>query len=168
MNKILYEASYIGSPKIFLMNALGILLGIFVMSGAVHRLEKRQDKETEEVGFLRKMSGIQEHFILDFLGIVLLVEIILMILSYNKVILGYKKGKYFEVEGIVADYLDNSHGYTFRVNGKNFKVSESNFVDWGYSYWALDKNVITGDGQHLRIRYIPPDTIVYIEEIADE
>lgn len=114
------------------------------------------------------MNDIQGYIILVFLSIVWLVEIILMIMNYNKTILGYKKGKYFEVEGIVENYEEHSHGYTFRVNGKKFKVSESNFADWGYSYWALDEDVITGDRQHLRIRYIPPDSIVYIEEIVDE
>lgn len=134
----------------------------------MHRLKKKQDKAAEEVGFLQKMDDIMEYIILVFLSIVWLVEIILMIMNYNKVILGYKRGKYFEVEGIVEDYVKCPHRYTFRVNGKKFEVSESNFTDWGYSYWALDENVITGEGQHLIIRYIRPDYIVYIEEIVEE
>lgn len=169
MNKILYEASYAGSPKIFFENAFIVLWGIFIVGGSARRLKKKQDKMTEEVDFLHKSSIIMENIVIAVLGLALLMETIIIVKRYNEVILGYKRGEYFEVEGIVEDYADHPHAYTFRVNGIKFEVYDSTHIGWGYNYHALKEDVITGDGQHLKIRYIPGSSgIVYIEEIADE
>ena len=85
--------------------------------------------------------------------------------AYKEIILGYKKGEYREVEGIVEDYRESKVD-RFTVNGVEFEIPLYSLT-WGYTYWH-DENVITGDGQHLRIRYMPPNFIVYIEEIVDE
>ena len=81
-------------------------------------------------------------------------------MGYREDILGYKWGQYREVEGIVEDY-SGSKVQTFTVNGVEFEISEYN-ATWGYSYWK-GKNVITGDGQHLKIDIYPvSQTILFI------
>ena len=151
-----------------LVNVLDILLGIFVIWGSAHRLEKKQDKMTDETGLIYKISYIQEYIIIVVVGLAWLMAAIAIIKRYNDVILRYKRGEYFEVEGIAEDYVKYPHQYTFRVNGKEFQVYDFTHIGWGYNYRALHEDVITGDGQHLRIRYIPPSAIVYIEEIVEE
>ena len=108
--------------------------------------------------------------VLFILGLSELLDVSNLVSKYGEIVLGYKRGEYREVEGIVEDYTDYKNNDTFTVNGVNFQIS-SVFYTWEYTYWKR-KNVITGDGQHLKIRYIPSsygsNSIVYIEEIADE
>lgn len=165
INKILYEASYIGSPKSFFMHAITIVMLVFVTVRSICRLKRIQDTNIEEMNFRYKVNCIQEYIVMVVFGIVGLLVIIGTINSWNEDILGYKKGKYREVEGIVEDYTDTKNGYTFTVKGVEFEVSMA-VLTWGYTY-RYKKDVITGDGQHLRIRYTWPTTILYIEEIVD-
>ncbi len=163
MNKILYEASYIGSPKIFFDQVFTILLFIFGIGLSVHKLRKMKD--TEEINLRYKINSILAYMVIVVFGIVGSMSTIGEIWAYKEIILGYKKGEYREVEGIVEDYRESKVD-RFTVNGVEFEIPLYSLT-WGYTYWH-DENVITGDGQHLRIRYMPPNFIVYIEEIVDE
>ena len=91
--------------------------------------------------------------VLFILGLSELLDVSNLVSKYGEIVLGYKRGEYREVEGIVEDYTDYKNNDTFTVNGVNFQIS-SVFYTWEYTYWK-GKNVITGDGQHLKIRYIP-------------
>lgn len=177
MNKILYEASYIGNSKSFyssvvsVIESIGILIVIIVI---IYTLKKERDVEEEYRGnkdkeyFLYVFKYIFLSIFALIWGLGTLLELGGSILGYDEVILGYKRGKYREVEGFVEDYTD-AKTHTFTVGGVEFTVS-AYISTWGYTYWKSDQNVITGDGQHLRIRYIPrssgSNTIVYIEEIG--
>lgn len=132
---------------------------------------KKRKKAYSENGEKGKLQYGAESA-LDYFGLIVfgtagLITIVIAIVVYGKVILGYKwRGEYREVEGVVEKYKDESTYISFTVNGVKFNISGHNLT-WGYTYWQ-GENVITGDGQHLRIRYMPPNYIVYIEEIADE
>ncbi|MDE7197412.1 MAG: hypothetical protein K2O15_00855 [Lachnospiraceae bacterium] len=164
MNKILYEASYIGSPKCFSSHLIVTIWSIgFVMLliYAVKRERKLRKDSSRYIGFaiaalIWGWSGFS--------------DIGESVSEYREVILGYKEGNYREVEGIVEDYTEHKNNDTFTVNGIEFEVSGI-VSTWGYTF-RRNENVITGDGQHLKIRYIPNSSgsncIVYIEEIVDE
>ena len=169
MNKILYEASYIGNPKsfsFFIEDVIEAIMLLILVIVAIYTLKKERGVKEEYCEYALK------HFFLTvfalFGGVFGLLYLVETILGYNEDILGYKRGEYREVEGFVEDYTD-SKTHTFTVNGVEFKVS-AYVQTWGYTYVKSDQNVITGDGQHLRIRYIPhssgSNTIVYIEEIG--
>ncbi len=170
MNKILYEASYVGSSKGFFNIAMVIIMLALVCLSLVFKIRKleREHSENREKGnFLYRVGCALDYIGLAVFGTVGLVTIVSVIVVYGRVILGYKwRGEYREVEGVVEEYKDKPTYITFAINGVKFDVSGYDLT-WGYTYWH-GENVITGEGQHLRIRYIPPDFIVYIEEIADE
>ena len=68
MNKILYEASYIGSPKIFFDQVFTILLFIFGIGLSVHKLRKMKD--TEEINLRYKINCILAYIVIVVFGIV--------------------------------------------------------------------------------------------------
>ncbi len=169
MPRVLYEASYIGNPKSFsffiedIIESIMILILVIV---AIYTLKKESGVKEEYCGYALKHFSLTVFAL--FGGVFGLLYLVSTILNYNEEILEYKRGKYSEVEGFVEDYTD-SKTHTFTVNGVEFEVSA--FVQtWGYTYAKSDNNVITGDGQHLKIRYMPhssgSNTIVYIEEIG--
>ena len=164
MNKILYEASYIGSPKCFSSHLIVTIWSIGVLILFIYGV-KRERK-------LREDSSI---YIWAFIFALIwgwssFSDIGESVSEYREVILGYKEGNYREVEGIVEDYTEHKNNDTFTVNEIEFEVSGI-VSTWGYTF-RRNENVITGDGQHLKIRYIPNSSgsncIVYIEEIVDE
>ncbi len=175
MNKILYEASYIGNPKSFLNYIVSVIESIVILIFVIYMIKQEKSVKEEYSGNKGK-DYLLYKFKYNFLivcafiwGVISWFESGAAIMGYREVVLGYKRGEYREVEGIVEDYTD-SKMHTFTVNGVEFMVSE--FVStWGYTY-RRNENVITGDGQHLKIRYIPgssgSNSIVYIEEIVDE
>lgn len=170
MNKILYEASYVGSSKGFFNIVMVIIMLTLVCLSLVYKIRKlkKEHSENEEKGnFIYKGECALDYIGLTVFGTAGLIIIVIAIVVYGKVILGYKwRGEYREVEGVVEEYKDKPNFITFTINGVKFNISGHNLT-WGYTYWQ-GENVITGDGQHLKIRYIPPNAIVYIEEIADE
>ena len=169
MNKILYEASYVGSSKGFFNIVIVIIMLALLCLSLIFKIRKRKKAYSEngEKGkFQYGAESALDYFGLTVFGTAGLITIVSAIVVYGNVILGYKwRGEYREVEGVVEEY-EKGNTISFTVNGVKFNISGHN-ATWGYTYWQ-GENVITGDGQHLRIRYIPPDTIVYIEEIADE
>lgn len=102
-----------------------------------------------------------------FWGMVLIWMLYILVTGYSEIILGYKSGNYREVEGSVEDYTKVREGEKFTINGVEFWVSHG--ITWGYTLSFTKDSVITGNGQHLRIRYLPGNhTIVYIEQMIPE
>ena len=93
---------------------------------------------------------------------------------YQNIVAAYEEGQYMTVEGYVEDFIPmpaQGHGTeTFQINGIPFSYSDNSALQ-GYNNTKVFGGVISGNGQHLKIRYIyyePWDcnVIVYIEEIA--
>lgn len=173
MNQVLFEVSYIGCPKAFYEHVTSVLSSVIILAASVYWL-----KEEKSVKEKLSRSTIKEYFVnlygRGFLTLFTIVwaifcplDIITTITGYYEDILGYKRGEYREVEGFVENYTEHKNGPTFTVDGVEFEASSA-VSTWGYTYWKADQNVITGDGQHLRIRYTAPHVILYIEEIAEE
>ncbi len=169
MNKILYEASYIGSSRGFftiVITTIGLILGFIGLIYIMKREKRLYSTSMTRERFAHMMSYIFFSIVAVIWGVFTLIMIMGLIVEYGQVILGYKGGEYREVEGKVENYIEHSNRYTFSVKEIEFKIS-GRYITWGYTYWH-GKNVITGNGQHLRIRYIPgSNSIVYIEEIAE-
>ncbi len=173
MNRVLYEASYIGSSKAFFNSAIVVIMLISFLIGLIYSAKKARRKKNENGAktgkeyFVYMVHYVGYSVFAVIFGITALTTVTGLLLGYHQVILGYKRGEYREAEGIVEDYMDQKDGYTFTVEGIEFEIFEPR-LSWGYNYWH-GKDVITGNGQHLRIRYIPgSNSIVYIEEIAEE
>lgn len=155
MPKVLFEVSYIGSPKGFLLIVWICAVPILVWIGSIRDIKKARRENSMCVGY----AGVV------LVGIVGSVTIIGRVVTYGRDILGYKWwGEYREVEGIVENYTDTKNGYTFTIDGVEFEVSVA-IPTWGYFY-SHKTNVITENGQQLRIRYTSPTTILYIEEMG--
>ena len=155
MPKVLFEVSYIGSPKGFLLIVWICAVSIFVWIGSIRDIKKAKKENSMCVGYVGVVL----------VGMVGSVTIVGRVVTYGRDILGYKWwGEYREVEGIVEDYTKTKNGYTFTIDGVEFEVSVA-IPTWGYFY-SHKTNVITENGQQLRIRYTNPTTILYIEEIG--
>lgn len=174
MNKILYETSFIGNPKSFSTHMIGIVESVVILILIILTIIKERSKKEEYSQDNGKyfLYMLKSAFLLIFAfawTVFSFLYVVGTIEEYREVVLGYRKGEYREVEGIVENYTDSKMP-TFTVNGVKFKISEY-ISTWGYTY-RHNENVITGDGQQLKIRYIPSssgsNSIVYIEEIVDE
>lgn len=155
MSRVLFEVSYIGCPRSFLIIVWVCAVWFFVSVGSIHDIKKAKRENSMCAGY----GGVV------LAGIVGFSLIVGVVVPYGRDILGYKwQGKYREVEGIVEDYTDTKNGYTFTIDGVEFEVSVA-VLTWGYTYTGK-RNVITENGQQLRIRYTSPTTILYIEEIG--
>jgi len=94
---------------------------------------------------------------------------------YNKTVGSYNRGEYQTVEGYVENFHpmppDGKRHETFDINGVEFAYSDYNLHP-GYNNSKHHGGVITGNGQHLKIKYvyfneIYGNIIVYIEEIPE-
>lgn len=163
MNKILFEVSYIGSPSGFFK--IMVFAGIWII-GLTAGTKRRNISNTTSSKINISLNRI-EYIATFFLTVFFLWIVIGLIITYGETILGYKMGEYKEVEGVVENYEKHPWRETFTVNNVEFET-EGAAISWGY-VWQNGKSVITGDGQHLRIRYIPgTKSIVYIEQLKPE
>lgn len=94
---------------------------------------------------------------------------------YNKTVGAYNRGEYQTVEGYVENFhpmpSDGKSYETFDINGVEFGYSDYNHHP-GYNNSKYHGGVITGNGQHLKIRYVYfnevyGNIIMYIEEIHE-
>lgn len=160
MNKVLFEVSYIGSPQIFCVIAYIILWIILILIDMKRKKKKYIANAGEHKGY--KADRIGDVILLVFSFMLL----IALGITYDSVVLEYKRGNYHEVEGRVEDFVKKVHDEEFIVNNVKFEYGID--LMWGYTL-TLRKSVITGDGQYLRIRYIPSgdnNEIVYIEQLT--
>lgn len=162
MNRVLYEVSYIGN----IQNWLGIILSISIIAIVVHGIRKGSQTE--------KAKKITIAIIITMTIFMLSLYAIAVAAGCAGALIPYKKGRYVEIEGVIQDYSPN-FGHTrgtiesFTLDGVKFECSDG--AIWGYCPNRENGGVITGNGQHLRIRYIPGkprNTIVYIEQMMPE
>lgn len=161
MDRVLFETSYIGS-------VVGILHIIFVFGlffFSYFQLKKIADTDERERD--RKMTKRMIKAAKAFIAI----YAIILVKDYIDVVVQYKIGNYMEIEGAVYSYsfTPDKRGPIehFWVEGKRFECPESS---WGY-YPTANNKAVVGNGQHLRIRYIPDEhgnVIVYIEQMMPE
>ncbi|GEM_PF-153733 len=95
---------------------------------------------------------------------------------YKKLSAAYKSGSYETTEGYVENFDPmpvQGHKYeSFTVGGIDFYYSDYEIIQ-GYHNSKAKGGVITGNGQHLKIGYVPytdsnsrdQNIIIYIEEI---
>lgn len=95
---------------------------------------------------------------------------------YNKLSTAYKSGSYKTTEGYVENFDPmpvQGHKYeSFTVGGIDFYYSDYEIIQ-GYHNSKAKGGVITGNGQHLKIGYVPytdsnsrdQNIIIYMEEI---
>ena len=94
---------------------------------------------------------------------------------YTKTVGAYYSGEYQTVEGYVENFhpmpSDGKSKETFDINGVEFAYSDYN-IHPGYNKSQYHGGVITGNGQHLKIKYVffnetYGNIILYIEEIPE-
>lgn len=159
MNRILYEVNFAGNIQRWLVLLSGVI--ILIIGVAVQR---KNDKIKEEERILTTIVMIA-FIAINAIGVVV---------GCVGTLIPYKKGHYVEIEGVIQDYhsnLGSTRGTieSFTLDGVKFECSDGNI--WGYAPNRKNGGVICGNGQHLRIRYIPKtseNTIVYIEQMMPE
>ena len=159
MNRVLYEVGDIwnlyGLPMIILE------ICIFICTFILPLLKGVAIEKTD-----RRKIGIGPPNIFTFVTVI---GLIISIKGYAGTVIQYKHGDYIEVEGVVEEYHFTSAGRfpveTFTLDGVDFKCPDG---VWGYRPSRENGGVVRGNGQHLRIRYIPDKNgkvIVYIEQL---
>ena len=106
-----------------------------------------------------------------FTGLVTVIISVSQYIEYKNVTVEYKNGKYNTISGYVENFDPMPpHGHkeeTFTINGVGFAYSDYSTIQ-GYNNAKSKGGVITGNGQHLKIRYInynDSNRIMYIEEL---
>ena len=170
MSHVLYETNY-QLPS----NASIPFLVFFVFLSFF--LKEIKASRAEKAGCAAK-SGTNHRFQIGFLSFSLPIIIFVCIFFvcrqadfYKTVTLPYREGQYETVEGYVENFDPMPYGghdtESFDIDGVHFEYS----VGGAYSCYNSSVGVITGNGQHLRIRYIyyGPENmrcILYIEELG--
>ena len=144
MNRVLFEVSYIGSFRGFLNIILAFCIFFFL--------------------YLRfsGISGVLQKALI----VLMVVYTISLIKGYVDTVIQYKNGNYIEIEGTVERYYYSQGNEYFTLDGVSFRCSSG--ISWGYYPNNSNDSVIAGNGQHLRIRYLPNKSekvIVYIEQL---
>lgn len=158
MNRILYEINSIwnfyGIPLIIL--EICFLILPFLKGVVVEKTDKREIR----IGFPNIYVAVT------------LIAVILSIKGYVSTVIQYKCGDYIEVEGVVEGYYFSSGGRfpveKFILDGVSFTCPDG---VWGYRPSRRRGEVVRGNGQHLRIRYLSNKNgkvIVYIEQLPPE
>ncbi len=163
MNQILFEVNWIGSLRGFCSETVLCILfsvGLICQIRARNKLDRSKKK-----GQFRYV--IQTTSIISW-GIITLLLIVAAREGYFDIIVAYKLGSYCEVEGIVEDFRINDKSYDLYFTINDVAFSPGQTASWGYTLFMTNKSVIQGNGQYLKIRYIPygtDNTIVYIEQL---
>ena len=159
MNRVLFEVSYIGSWRTYFI----IIIALCIFSFLYFRFRGIERTDQSEKG--RKIAGV----ITKVLRIFIVIYVFFLIKGYMDIVIQYKMGHYVEIEGTVDSYCYFKNSEYITLDGVKFHCSSGN--QWGYYPVGKIFSVIAGNGQHLRIRYIPrgrENIIVYIEQILPE
>ena len=159
MNRVLFEVSYIGSWRTYFI----IIIALCIFSFLYFRFRGIDRTDQSEKG--RKIAGV----ITKVLRIFIVIYVFFLIKGYMDIVIQYKMGHYVEIEGTVDSYCYFKNSEYITLDGVKFHCSSGN--QWGYYPVGRNFSVIAGNGQHLRIRYIPrgrENIIVYIEQILPE
>lgn len=171
MNNVLYEVSpnfnysWLIIPVIVLF-VLAILCPIFI--------KRRYEKENIELTIKTKLI---------FAGAILFAIISTLVITaafyrfekgiYDQTVVSYYNGEYLEVEGYIENFdsqiIRGEVSEEFEINGVKFSYTNASSP---IGYYDAIKNIIIGDGQHLKIRYanlgmVYGNVILYIEKIPD-
>ena len=165
---VLFEASFFDSGILLLLCWAGVFT--FAIFQAVKTEKRRYGKKDARAGAIIGAA------------IALLCVLFLILLTashYRGTLMAYRRGEYLVAEGYVENFCSvEQTGFfgkdssltiqeSFTINGVAFHYGPRDLTHmFGYrSAWPY-KGIITGDGQHLRIGYIPnTKVIVYIEEL---
>ena len=162
MEQAPYELHINYIDGLFLLIPLALSVGFFLVG--------RQMKNTYQPW--------KRRLVFQIIALVMLVMFLFVtgssILLYTACRRLWKSGEVSEVTGYVENYHPmpaSGHDMeSFEINGVSF--SYSNFVlQTGYHCAASWGGVITHNGQHLKIQYIPVENenlIVYIAEVAEQ
>ncbi len=164
MNRVLYEAGYMDPQglKFLIFSIFVVLFLYFVCFRGLVKIERKIRIRGRKIGVLKILGAV-----------VLFITVIYIdaVVEEYIVVLKYKTGHYTEIEGIVEDYsyVDEEKKIIFTVDGVEFRCPNN---PWGYYPKNESQNVIKGNGQHLRIRYIFYDVdgnvILYIEQLEQK
>lgn len=165
MNEILFEVNWIGNKTGCLSFGAFWFLGISLWIMAIIKREKTHYEKTIN----GHITQAVDTFSAIWVGIYVLFITLNFKSKYVDTVVAYKLGQYCEVEGVVEDYVSNHGRGDDRCSIDGVEFSYSLGFSWGYCQterWG----VIKGNGQHLRVRYIPQsvgNVIVYIEQLDE-
>ena len=93
-----------------------------------------------------------------------------LIRLYRGTVGAYRRGEYETVEGSVENFRYDNGEESFTVDGAGFSYDITK-INFGYHNAGGAENLITGDGQRLRVGYVEypslGSVIVYIEELPE-
>lgn len=167
MTNVLYEVTY--------RLDRGMLIPFIVAAGFLFFFVR----EIKAIRCEKTAKGHRVNLCIFFIGLALgfvvcVIEIVSQIDMYQNIVAAYHNGQYATVEGYVEDFVPmpaEGHAHeTFQINGVAFDYSDNTALQ-GYNKPKVHGGVISGDGQHLKIRYIyyahwDCNVIVYIEELS--
>lgn len=172
MNTILYEAPSSFSLEFLIIPAIML---IFIVLFPIIMKKSAEEKGTpiprEGLILMNVFLACGALFILFLSAIAFIFQYNM----YNKTVGAYYSGEYQTVEGYVENFhpmpSDGKSKETFDINGVEFAYSDYN-IHPGYNKSQYHGGVITGNGQHLKIRYVYfnetyGNIILYIEEIPE-
>lgn len=167
MEQVLYELHINYIDGLFLLIPLALSVGFFIIG------RQMKNKMAHQL-WRRRLGGLLFQIIALVMLVVFLFVMGSSILLYAACRRLWKSGEVSEVTGYVENYHPmpaSGHDMeSFEIDGVSF--SYSNFVlQTGYHCAASWGGVITHNGQHLKIQYIPIENeklIVYIAEVAEQ
>ena len=172
MNTILYEV-----PSSFNLGFMTIPV-IMLISIVLFPIIMKKSAEEKGTPIPREGLILMKVFLTCAAIFILFLSVVVFIFQfnmYNKTIGAYSRGEYQIVEGYVEKFAPMPYeGHakeTFEINGVKFSYSDYN-IHPGYNNTKSHGGAITGNGQHLKIRYVYfnetyGNIILYIEEIRE-
>lgn len=163
MNKVLFEVNWFGNLYGTGSILMGLCIGVIFLWGTIFNW-KRVKKE-DAIKPIKALSKIM----VIFAAVIMILVIVGISVDYVNIVVSYRNGNFIEIEGVVEDYAISHKQETFILDGVEFSYGKGNL--WGYCQHREDGGVIVGNGQHLKIRYIPykgANVIVYIEGTQGE
>ena len=149
--RILFERGWLYLDPLFIL----LLVIVLVSLARLRRLKKGEEGRTRQFLF----------------SLLFLLALIAQVFLFFRIVGAYKTGNYLTVEGEVENFdprpLTGHKDESFDIGDVHFFYSG---LSPGYRRSAATGGVITGDGQKLRIRYVPyrrgyGNVIMYIEEL---
>ncbi|MBR6028825.1 MAG: hypothetical protein IKP40_07005 [Clostridia bacterium] len=161
---VLYEVSYVFYPQLLIPLCLCAVC-LLALVDFVRKPEKRCKAAVKASALICASCFV----------LILVVNAIIIpdqIGMYDSTIGAYRRGEYMTVEGYVEMFHPmsaNGHdSESFSIGNIRFSYNDYS-VSQGYHRARSRGGVITGDGQHLRIRYTNykwlGNVILYIEEV---
>lgn len=116
---------------------------------------------------VKKCGPITLKVMMAFLVLMLILDTLAVVDEYQAIYRVYKDGAYLTTEGKVEDFTTTKSSESFTVEGVDFAY-EARVNSVGYHKVLAQRGVISGNGQKVRIGYVPyegENKIVLIEAI---